>query len=81
MEWETNFRFNYYEIIKIVVHFALCTSKADCRPILFEGTVTGDSYVKMLDEEVFPSILNETNDFVLLYALKCDADHAPKFRR
>ena len=38
-------------------------------------------YVKMLDEEVFPSILNETNDFVLLYAFKCDADHALKFRR
>ena len=37
----------------------------------FEGTVTGDSYVKILDEEVFPSILNEINDFVLLYSFKC----------
>ena len=50
---ENKFYFNYYEIIKFVVHFALCTSKADCRPILFEGTVTGDSYVKMLEDEGF----------------------------
>ena len=45
----------------------------------FEGT--GDSYVKMLDDEVFPSILNENNDFPLFYVFKCDADYALKFRR
>ena len=44
--------------------------KPNVGPVFFEGTVTGDSYVKMLDEDVFPSILNETNDFVLLYAFK-----------
>ena len=27
--------------------------------------LTGDSYVKMLYEEAFSSILNETNDFAL----------------
>ena len=50
-------------------------------PFFFEGAVTGDSYVKMLDDEVFPSILNEINDFPLLYAFKWDADYALKFGR
>ena len=37
----------------------------------FEGTVTGDSYVKILDEEVFPSILNEINDVALCVQVRC----------
>ena len=31
--------------------------------------MTGDSFIKMLDGEVFPSILNENNEFPLLSAL------------
>jgi len=64
VEWETNFSFYYYEIIKLVVHFALCTSKA-FGPFFFKLTVAGDNYVKMLDKEAFSSILN------LLLLLDC----------
>ena len=70
---ETNFSFNYYEIIKnlSILHYAHPKPIVD--PFFFEGTVSGD--VKTLDEEVFPSILNEINDFPLLYAFKCYADY------
>ena len=56
---------NLFKLLSIL-HYA--HPKLIIGPFFFVDTVTGDSYVKMLDG--FPSILNETNDFVLLYAFK-----------
>ena len=55
---ENKFYFYYYEIIKIVVHFHYAHPNPIVGPFFFEGIVTGYSYVKMPDEEVFSSIFN-----------------------
>ena len=84
---ENKFYFNYYEIIKIVVHFHYAHPNPFIGPLLFYGTVTVDRYVNMLEDEetmtsscFMPSsvrqiIRSSLEDTIVRKIVRCDMVH------
>ena len=63
---------------KITVWFGLCGNGALTGPFFFEGNVDGENYLQMLNEEVFPQLVETGGTFQRFGGLKMvllDTEH------